>query len=127
MLTRHEIDGIAPPFSAYCHAVEAKAASRWLHVSGQVGVNPDGSFDTDSRRQMERCWQNVLAVLAGADMTKENLVKVTAFVTDAADVAVYRETRDQYLAGTLCASTLLVISALAHPEWKIEIEVVAAE
>ena len=60
--------------------------------------------------------------------TKEgdNLVKVTAYVTDASLAPLYRETRDQMLDGYECASTLLVISALAHPDWVVEIEAVAA-
>jgi hypothetical protein len=38
-------------------------------------------------------------------------VKLTVFITNAQDVALFRETRDQMLNGHLCASTLLVVSA----------------
>src|SRR5438876_559996 len=35
---------IAPPFSRYSQAVEVPAGLRWLHISGQVGVRPDGTL-----------------------------------------------------------------------------------
>jgi len=59
-------------------------------------------------------------------MSKEDIVKVTAYVTDEALAASYREIRDRNMEGTLSASTLLVVSALAHPDWVVEIEAIAA-
>ena len=55
-----------------------------------------------------------------------NLVKLTVFITSAQDVALFRDIRDQMLEGHLCASTLLVVSALASPDRTVEIEAVAA-
>ena len=40
--------------------------------------------------------------------------------------ARYRQVRDRMLAGATPASTLLVISALANPDWLVEIEAIAA-
>ena len=44
MLRKHNPGAIAPAFSSYSLAVEAPAQARWLHISGQVGVEPDGAF-----------------------------------------------------------------------------------
>jgi enamine deaminase RidA (YjgF/YER057c/UK114 family) len=41
-------------------------------------------------------------------------------------VAIYRKMRDRMLDGAETASTLLVISGLADPKWRVEIQVVAA-
>ncbi len=126
MLTTHNPGTIAPAFSRYSLGVEAPAAARWLYVSGQVGVNPDGSFADGPEAQMEAAWRNVLAILDSAGMGAGDLVKVTAYLTRAEDIGFYREVRDRMLGGAEPASTLLVISALAHPDWLVEIEAVAA-
>ncbi len=126
MLTTHNPGTIAPAFSRYSLGVEAPAAARWLYVSGQVGVTPDGSFADGPEAQMETAWRNVLAILESAGMGAGDLVKVTAYLTRAEDIGFYREVRDRMLGGAEPASTLLVISALAHPDWLVEIEAVAA-
>ena len=55
-----------------------------------------------------------------------DIVKVTAFLTDRADYAAYAKVRAEFLGDHKPASTLLVVSALALSEWKVEVEAVAA-
>ncbi len=126
MLRKHNPGAIAPAFSRYSLGVEAPGAARWLFVSGQVGVEPDGRFAVGPEAQMEAAWRNVLAILESAGMGPGDLVKVNAYLTRAEDTGLYREVRGRMLAGAEPASTLIVISALAHPDWLVEIEVVAA-
>ena len=106
--------------------VRVENASRWLHVSGQVGRLPDGALAGDTRAQTRACFENIRAVLADAGMGTGNLVKLTAFITEPDAVGTFREVRDEMLEGHVCASTLLVVSALAHPDWTVEIEAIAA-
>ncbi len=126
MLKKHNPSAIAAAFPSYSLAVEAPAQARWLYVSGQVGVAPDGAVADGSEAQMEAAWRNVLAILDSAGMGPGDLVKVTVFLTRAEDVGLYRQVRDRMLAGAEPASTLIVITALAHPDWLVEIEAVAA-
>ena len=126
MLRKHNPGAIAPAFSRYSLGVEVPAQARWLFVSGQVGVEPDGGFADGPEAQMEAAWRNVLAILESAGMAPGDLVKVTAYLTRAEDTALYREVRDRMLGGAEPASTLIVIAALAHPDWLVEIEAVAA-
>jgi enamine deaminase RidA (YjgF/YER057c/UK114 family) len=126
MFTHHNPTTISPPASAYSHGVTTPANARWLHISGQIGLNPDGSLAGDGEAQMDVCWQRIFAILEDASMTKENLVKITAYVTDEALVAKYRDIRARHMDGTLSASTLIVVNALAHPDWLVEIEAIAA-
>ena len=77
MLTQHTPPGISAPSSAYSHGVSAPADARWLHVSGQVGLNPDGTLAGDGAAQMAACWTRIFAILEDAGMTKENIVKVS--------------------------------------------------
>ena len=55
------------------------------------------------------------------------LAKIAIYLIREQDLPVFREIRDRYLDGHRPASTLLFISALARPDWLIEIEAVAAE
>ncbi len=75
---------------------------------------------------METAWRNVLGLLASAGMGPADLVKVNAYLRRAEDTGLYREVRERMLGGAEPASTLIVISALAHPDWLVEIEAVAA-
>lgn len=117
---------IAPPLSHYSHGIEAPASTRWLHVSGQLGIRPDGTPGDGITEQAELAWANVASVLAAAGMSLDDLVKVTTFLTRPEDVDAVREVRERVLGGRRPASTLLVVSALVQPHWHIEIEAVAA-
>ena len=125
-LTRHVPPAIAAPFGGYSHAVEVPAGMRQLHVSGQVGVAPDGTLATGTEAQCARAFDNLLAILAGAGMGLDDIVKIDVYLTRPDDVAAYRAVRDRVLEGRRPASTLLVVSALADPRWLVEIQMTAA-
>lgn len=122
--------GIAAPASRYSHVVEVTAPARWLHISGQVGVAPDGAIREGLGPQLDQCFANLDAALAGAGMSKANLVKLTIFLTvpgvDA--VTLYRQRRDAWIAGAphAPAATYLCIQELANPKFLCEVEAVAA-
>lgn len=126
MLIRHNPVSVAPPFSPYSHAVETPPDVRWLHISGQVGVEADGSLAKEPQAQMEQTWRNLLAVLQAANMGPHDLVKVTAYLTRREDIALFREVRETLLDGAQPASTLVIVAGLADPDWLVEIEAVAA-
>ena len=109
----------------YVHGVEVRAGARWLHLSGQIGVNPDGTRAEGIEAQMERAWLNVFANLESAGMGPENMVKIIVYLVDREYVPVYREARDRMLGDAEPASTV-VIADLVHPDLLVEIDVVAA-
>jgi 2-iminobutanoate/2-iminopropanoate deaminase len=118
---------VAAPTGPFSHGVETPTNARWLHISGQIGVAPDGKVPAEFEAQAEQCWRNVKAVLAAAGMGVENLVKCTHFLTRAEDVATYGKVRARQLGEARPASTLLVISALARPGLLVEVEAIAAK
>jgi enamine deaminase RidA (YjgF/YER057c/UK114 family) len=118
---------VAPPGGRYTHAIEVPPDARWLYVSGQIGTAPDGTVPAAFEAQVENCWRNILAILADAKMGIEDVVKVTIFLTKAENIAAYREARDRIMGDARPASTLVVISSLARPEWLCEVEAVAAK
>ena len=118
---------IAPPFSRYSQGMEAPAGLRWLYISGQVGVRPDGTLEQDFAAQAERAWNNLLAILAAAGMGPADLVKITVYLTRGGDLAEWWRIRDTKLGVAPPASTLAVVAALANPAWLFEIEALAAK
>ncbi len=127
MVKLHTPTSIAAPASRYSHGAEAGPNSRWLHISGQVGTNTDGSIAEGFEAQTHRVWQNTLAVLDAAGMGVKDIVKVNTLLMDRADLATMREIRDSYLGDHPAASTRFVVAALAHPDWLIEMETIAAK
>jgi 2-iminobutanoate/2-iminopropanoate deaminase len=126
MITSLTTDTAPPAFSRYSQAVEIAAGSRLIVVSGQVGVDLDGNLAATSAGQHEQAWRNVLAILGAQGLGPADVAEVTAYLTDPADVPLYREVRDRMLAGAAPASTLLIVAGLADPRWRVEIAVVAA-
>lgn len=128
MTKRHNPATVHPPAGKYSHGVETAPGARLLYVAGQVGVKPDGTTAPTDEAQCDQAWANVKAVLAAAGMSFADVVKFNAYVTRADLTPVYRGARDRAL-GDIAppASTLVVVAALAHPSWIVEIECVAAK
>ena len=116
---------IAAPVGAYSHGVLAPAAGQWLHVSGQIGMRPDGTLGSGFAEQARLAWENLMSVLAAAQMDETHLVKVTTYLTDPAHLPQLNAVRSAFLKQARPASTLVVVQALARPEWLFEVEAVA--
>ncbi len=128
MNTAIDPENVHPPLGAYHHAFRVPAGSELLVISGQVGVHANGDAATGVGAQTEQAFRNILACLDANGMTAEHLVKLTIFLVDAGDVAAMRAARTKVLGAAIKpASTLLVISALASPEFLVEIEAIAAK
>ena len=91
-------DGL-PPANGYSHAVAF--TGRLVVISGQVPAGPDGQVvgAGDPAAQVRQVFTNLATALAAAGATLAQVVKLTIFLTDLADLAVFREVRDEFLAG----------------------------
>jgi enamine deaminase RidA (YjgF/YER057c/UK114 family) len=118
-------DGSPPVEGSYPQAVEVTGPTRWLYLSGQIPVGPDGSLAADFTGQCDQVWSNIEAQLAAADMTLDNLVKVTTFLSDRRFALENREVRLRRLAGRQPALTV-IIAGIFDDAWLVEIEAVAA-
>jgi enamine deaminase RidA (YjgF/YER057c/UK114 family) len=116
---------IAPPAANYAHGMLSTGASRILHVSGTVGVRPDGSIPDDVAEQAEVTWQNIGAICAEAGMALDDIVSITTYAVVGEPLAGVMAARDRALGGRRVASVLITVPALARPEWKMEIAAVA--
>ncbi len=119
---------IAPPFARYAHGVSVPAGHELIFTSGQLGLALDGNVPEDEGAQADICFANIDAILAECGAGRGDVVRINAFVTDRAFMAGYMAARDRWLAdvGRLPASTLMIVTGFTRPEFRVEVEVVAA-
>ncbi len=120
--------GIRPPFAAYSHGIHVPAGTEWVFTSGQLGITAQGEIPEATEDQAELCFAAIDAILAEAGFVRADTVRLNAFVTDRAYMAGYMAARDRWCAGLqgLPASTLVIVSGFTRPEFKVEVEAVAA-
>jgi enamine deaminase RidA (YjgF/YER057c/UK114 family) len=117
---------IRAPFARYSHAVEVPAGSRWLLCSGQLGISASDEIPEAAEAQAVLCFEAIGACLAEAGMSFADIVRINAYVTDRAHMAPYMAVRDRYVAPPP-ASTLMIVSGFTRPEFKVEVEAIAAK
>lgn len=109
----------------YAQAIEVTGASRLLFVSGQVPTAKDGTAPDTFREQCRLAWANVEAQLRAADMTLDNLVKVTVFLADRRYAMENRAVRAEVL-GAHSPALTVIIAGIFDESWLVEIEAIAA-
>jgi len=119
--------GVAAQIGKYSDAVETAPNLRWLFTSGTPGLAENKQLPKDITGQSELAWESVPKMLREADMTADDIVKVTQYLTRAEDIADYAKVRYKFLGEARPAFMLLVVPQLVWPEILVEIEVIAAK
>lgn len=119
---------IRKPFGRYAHGVEIPPHWRIVRTSGQLGIRVNGTIPEDTFSQAVVCFENAARILQEAGMAAKDVAHVSAFVTHRNCFPDYMRARDEFIGGTvrLPTSTLLIVSGFTRPEFKVEIEVLAA-
>lgn len=109
-----------------CQVVVARGTT--VFVRGQVGQDLDTRESVgigDPAAQAERAMANIEMLLREAGSRLEHICKITIYITDPRyREAVYRVV-GAWLKGVFPVSTGIVVSALARPEWLVEVDVTA--
>lgn len=109
-----------------CQVVVAKGTH--VFVRGQIGTDLDTSENVgvgDVMAQADQAMKNITMLLGEAGSQLEHICKIVIYIVDPAyREDVYREV-GRHLKGVFPVSTGVVISALARPEWLVEIDVTA--
>jgi enamine deaminase RidA (YjgF/YER057c/UK114 family) len=93
-----------------------------VFVSGTAPVWPDGSCDPDPAVQARRCLEIVVAALAEAGASPGDVVRTRTFLVDVGDAQAIGAVHGEVFASIRPASTMVAVSALLDPRWKVEIE-----
>jgi len=117
---------IHPPFSAYSNGVEVPAGQRLVVCSGQLGITKDGMVPSTTAEQAELCFNNLAAILSEAGLGLEHVVRINAYVSGREHLRPYMDVRNRRFSPPFPASTLMIVSGFARPEFTVEVEVIAA-
>ena len=117
---------IHPPFAPYSHGVAVPDGQPLVFCAGQLGIARDGTIPPDCGAQARLCFDNIAAILREAGLGLGHIVRVNAYVSGREHLAAYMAVRNQLFAAPLPASTLMIVSGFARPEFVVEIEAIAA-
>lgn len=108
-----------------CQAVVADGV---VYVRGQIGQDLDTRENVgvgDVEVQAEKAMANIAMLLEESGGTIADVVKVVVYLTDIRFREPVYRVMGRWLQGVHPVSTGLVVSALARPEWLVEIDATA--
>jgi len=124
-IVRNPTRGIYPATADYVHAMEVQEPKRLLYVAGTMGLDERGVAGKTLGEQLDLIWSNIRTILASADMTVDNIVRLTSYLRDPAYAEENAKARVKALNGRVIPTTGIVAQTLSS-DWLVEIEVIAA-
>jgi 2-iminobutanoate/2-iminopropanoate deaminase len=125
VITHNPDRGVYAATSDYAHAMEVVGPQRLLFVSGTMGLDETGKPGATIDEQLALIWSNLRAILASANMSVDNIVRLTSYLRDASFVEANQNARLAALDGRAIPTTAIVAQTLRE-DWLVEIEVIAA-
>jgi len=108
------------PVYGYSRAVRVGGR---IDVAGCAPIEPDGTSTVgDAGVQASRCLTIVQDALAALGGSPADVVRTRMFITDPADADLVGRAHGAIFGDIRPAATMVVVSALLRPEWKVEIE-----
>jgi enamine deaminase RidA (YjgF/YER057c/UK114 family) len=116
--------GIYAATPDYVHALEVRNPERMLFVAGTMGLDAQGVAGESLERQLELVWSNLAAILKSADMTFDNIVRLTSYLRDASYAEANGAARVKALGDRRIPTTAIIVQTLAD-DWLVELEIIA--
>ncbi|MGE7911320.1 RidA family protein [Lysinibacillus xylanilyticus] len=113
---------IHQPVAPYVHQIEVTGPQRWLTLSGQIGMEEDGTIPEDPLAQMKLALENIRKNLESANMEIQDLTKITLYLVGDINADQRKQIINDFLGDHLPCMTLMYVVALAAPSIKVEIE-----
>ena len=112
------------PVAPYSVVTEANG---FVFLSGQVAIDPSGGpTPPDTQAQTDLVLRNIGSILEELGLTYSDVVKTTVFLADIRDFALMNEVYGRYFASEPPARSAIQAGALPAPQYRVEIEVIAA-
>lgn len=113
----------ASPFEPVYGYSRAVRVGNRIDVAGCAPIEPDGaSTPGDAGVQAARCLAIIGEALEALGGSVADVVRTRMYITDAADADLVGQAHGAVFGDIRPAATMLVVSALIRPEWKVEIE-----
>ena len=103
-------------------------AGSTVYLRGQIGQDLDSRESVgigDVEAQAEKAMANIAMLLEEAGSELGDIVKVVVYLTDIRYREPVYRVMGRWLTGVFPVSTGIVVSALARPEWLVEIDAIA--
>jgi enamine deaminase RidA (YjgF/YER057c/UK114 family) len=115
---RQNIRGSSPyePIIGFSRAVRA---GNMVHVAG---TGPVGAEEGDAAAQTRRVLEIIQKALSDSGAALGDVVRTRMFLTDARDWEAVGRVHGEFFGTIRPAATMVVVSALLNPSWRIEIE-----
>ena len=107
---------------------QAVVAGNTVYLRGQIGQDLDTRESVgigDVAAQTEQAMANIAMLLEEAGSALEDIVKIVVYLTDVRYRDPVYQVIGRWLKGVFPVSTGVVVTALARPEWMIEIDATA--
>ena len=112
---------------AFSQAVSVEGAARTIYVGCHNGIDATGALVSDDfGAQSEQALRNVIAALAAAGASQEDVVKLTIHIAQGQDVHVGYAAAQKVWGPHPTAITGVIVAGLALPGALVEIEAIAA-
>ena len=118
------VPGLPQPIGPFNYGVRSNGM---LYVSGALGVDENWKVvaPNDVTAQSKKALETIKAILDSAQVPLTDVVKVTVFLTSAADYRAFNEVRRGFFPQPYPASTVVVVKELVLKDAVVEIEVIA--
>ena len=125
-IERYGAAGVYDP-PGYSQGIRVTGAQTILFTAGQVPYDANGGVKHrgDFTAQARAVFAAIQALVETGGGTLDNVVKITTYVTDVRYRLDFRSVREEFFGAKGPASTMVEVSALAHPDYLIEVEAIA--
>ncbi|MYF75356.1 MAG: RidA family protein [Gemmatimonadetes bacterium] len=115
------------PWASKFRIAQGVQVGNRVYVSGQVAFVPRGNVvgRDNMGAQASQVFENIRAVLAEAGATMDDVVKITAFITDMSRYADYTAARAEAFPNNIPASATVATPTLVSPDLLVEVDAVA--
>jgi enamine deaminase RidA (YjgF/YER057c/UK114 family) len=107
---------------------QAVVAGNTVYLRGQIGQDLDSRESVgigDVAAQTEQAMANIDMILQESGSALEDIVKIVVYLTDVRYREAVYQVMGRWLKGVFPVSTGVVVTALARPEWVVEIDAIA--
>lgn len=126
-IIRRTPKSVNQPVGEYAHITKIPAGMDTYVLSGQIGVQEDGTIPTSFEAEITQMFMNIKDVLRTENLTHENVTKVNIWSVEEIDWDFFYKEWNTFFEGNYPSMTIAYIKALGLPEIKIEIDIWAAK
>ena len=114
------------PAANYSNVAIIPAGKKLLSISGQIGNDIEGEIAESLEEQYRLALQNINLIVESQGGTKEDIAKITVFMTNEPDWIKIKSAADEFLPSPRPSMSFIYVKGLFRPDIKVEVEGLAA-